>query len=166
MRNSFVLLVALLGMGFTAQAAETRIGYVNLAEVLQASPQAKAAEDKLTQEFAAERREILAQSEDLKKMQEKYQKDAATMGDSERTALERRMRDLQRDLQRRQQEFQEDVQIRRNEELGALQRTVVMAVQDYARTEGFDLIVVEGVAYASDAINVTAAVVERVKTAK
>lgn len=166
MKKLFLVMAAAAATTLPAHAAELKLGFVNLQEVVANAPQTAQAEEKLQQEFAPQRRDIISQQNDLKSLQEKYQKDGAVMSESERANMERRLRDLQRDLQRAQQQYSEDVQIRRNEELGGLQRLVVTTVQDFAKEQGFDLIFVEGVAYASDAVNVTAQVVERVKNAK
>jgi outer membrane protein len=77
------------------------------------------------------------------------------MGETERRNSEMELRDLQRDVARLQNEFREDLNLRRNEELGNLQRSLLKEVQDYAQTAGFDLVVGDGVLYASSAINIT-----------
>ena len=70
------------------------------------------------------------------------------------------MRDLQREVTRLQTEFREDFNLRRNEELGSLQRSLLQEVQTYAQSAGFDLIVGDGVLYASSAVNITELVLQ------
>ena len=65
------------------------------------------------------------------------------------------MRDLQREVTRLQNEFREDLNLRQNEELGKLQRELLKEVQEYALQEGYDLIVGDGVLYASTSVNIT-----------
>ena len=77
------------------------------------------------------------------------------MGETERRNAEQDLRDLQREVTRLQTEFQEDLNRRRNEELGNLQRSLLKEVQDYAEAAGFDLVVGDGVLYASEAANIT-----------
>lgn len=166
MRKLLFTVIAAFGFTFGAQAADLKVGFVNVQAVMQAAPQAEQATKTLEEEFAPQQREMIADSNELKSMQEKYQKDAAVMSDSERQSMERRIRDLQRDLQRRQQQLQEDVQIRRNEVLSSLQRAALEATEAYAKENGFDLILIDGVVYASDAVNVTSQVVERIRGSK
>ena len=64
------------------------------------------------------------------------------------------------EVQRLQTEFREDFNLRRNEELGNLQRSLLQEVQTYAQAAGFDLIVGDGVLYASNAVNVTQLVLQ------
>jgi outer membrane protein len=42
--------------------------------------------------------------------------------------------------------------------LGNIQRALLKEVQDYAQQQGFDLVVGDGVLYASDSVNITAQV--------
>ena len=82
------------------------------------------------------------------------------MGEEERFSMERRIRDAQRDLGRRQNEFIEDLNLRRNEELGNLQRVLLQEIQAFARNSNYDLIIGEGVVYASQAVDITGEILE------
>ena len=62
-----------------------------------------------------------------------------------------------------QTEFQEDLNLRQNEELGNLQRTLLVQVQGYAKDQGYDLIVGDGVLFASTAVNITAEVLAAIE---
>ncbi|MCC6714130.1 MAG: OmpH family outer membrane protein, partial [Gammaproteobacteria bacterium] len=59
--------------------------------------------------------------------------------------------------------FREDVNLRRNEEFGKIQKEIVQSIQDVAKAEGYDLILGEGVIYASDKTDITNAVLERLR---
>lgn len=148
--------VALVTMcGVPAVAQDLKIGVVNVPVLMEQAPQAKVALDALQEEFAPRQRTILAKQKELEDLSTKVQRDSAVMGESERRNSETQLRELQRDVQRMQNEFREDLNLRRNEELGNLQRSLLKEVQDYAETEGFDLVVGDGVLYASSAINIT-----------
>ena len=94
------------------------------------------------------RREIENQQKELKAREDKLTRDSAVMSEAERGKAERELRDGQREVQRRQNEYVEDLNVRRNEELGKLQRTLLQEVQTYAKAQGFDLVVGDGVLYA------------------
>lgn len=136
-------------------AQDVKIGVVNVPVLMEQAPQAKVAMDALQEEFAPRQRNILAKQKELEDLNAKVQRDVAVMGETERRNAETELRDLQRDVQRLQNEFREDLNLRRNEELGNLQRSLLKEVQDYAETEGFDLVVGDGVLYASSAVNIT-----------
>ena len=66
-------------------------------------------------------------------------------------------------MTRLQNEFREDLNLRQNEEYGVLQRAMLKEVQDYAQEQGYDLIVGDGVLFASNAVNITEAVLRAVE---
>lgn len=138
-----------------ALAQDIKIGVVNVNALMEQAPQAQVAMDALQEEFAPRQRTIVAKQQELEELSEKVQRDIAVMGETERRSSERELRDMQRDLQRMQNEFREDLNLRRNEELGNLQRSLLKEVQEYAEAEGFDLVVGDGVLYASSAVNIT-----------
>ena len=116
----------------------------------------------LQDEFAPLQRDLVAMQTTLQEKQETYTRDASVMGEEERLSLERQIRDEQRDLQRESTELNEDFNLRRNEELGNLQRSLLQEVQDFARTEGYDLVVAD-VLYYSTAVDITADVLAAIQ---
>ena len=146
-----------------AAAQELKIGVVNIPVLLDRAPQTKAVMESLQEEFAPRQREFVAKQTELEELTAKIQKDVAVMGESERRTAENDLRDLRRDVSRLQQEFREDIELRQNEELGKLQRELLKAVQDYAQAEGYDLIVGDGVLFASTAVNITDQVLRAVE---
>jgi outer membrane protein len=148
-------LAVIFSFSLQANAQELKIGVVNVPVLMQQSPQRQVAMDALQEEFAPRQREILARQKEFEELGEKVQRDVAVMGEVERRNAERDLRDLQREVQRLQTEFQEDLNLRQNEELGNLQRMLLKEVQDYAQASGYDLVVGDGVLYASTAVNIT-----------
>lgn len=155
------LITAALGIALVsafalpASAQEVKIGVVSLQAIVERAPQTKVVMDELRDEFAPREREILAKQKEIEDLQAKLQKDAAVMGETERRNADKAFRDLQRDFQRLRSEYQEDINLRQNEEIGALQRSVLKEVQDYAQAQGYDLVVGDGVLYVSSTVNIT-----------
>ncbi len=138
-----------------AFAQDVKIGVVNVPILMEQAPQARVAMAALEEEFQPRQRAILAKQTEFKELSDKVQRDIAVMGETERRNAEKELRDLQREVTRLQTEFQEDLNLRRNEELGSLQRSLLKEVQDYAQAAGFDLVVGDGVLYASTTVNIT-----------
>lgn len=143
-----------------AQAQELKIGVVSVPLLMDRAPQAKVAMDSLEQEFQPRQREILAKQKEFEELSAKAQRDVAVMGETERRNIEKELRDMQREVTRLQTEFREDLNLRRNEELGNLQRSLLQEVQAYAQASGYDLVVGDGVLYASTAVNITELVLQ------
>lgn len=155
--------VAALALSPAVALAQPKIGFVNTARLLEESPQARAAQTALEGEFLPRQRELAAQQKTLQDKEEKLKRDAAVMSEADRAKAERELRDGQRDLARRFNELQEDANLRRNEEFGKVQRSLLQEVQTYARANGFDLVVSDGVLFASPAVDITQQVVAALK---
>lgn len=148
------LWLALLGLVGIAHAGEVRIGYVNLARVLEEAPQGVAAQKKLEQEFRPRDRELVALQSRILQLEDELRKSPAA-------ARERELLTLKRQLKRSSQEFHEDHNQRRNEELSALQQAVQKVIVELARQEKYDLVVHDGALYASGSIDITEKVLKR-----
>jgi len=158
-KPNLVKVIATVAVAFcfsaSVHAQEVKIGVVNIAALMDQAPQARVAMTALDEEFKPRQREALARQTELQELTEKVQRDLAVMGETERRNAEKELRDLQREVTRLRTEFQEDLNLRRNEELGILQRSLLKEVQDYAEAAGYDLVVGDGVLFASTAVNIT-----------
>ena len=152
--KSFAAMLLALSCSF-ANAQEVKIGVVNIQQLMEQAPQSRVAMEALDEEFQPRQREIVARQTELQELNDKVQRDLAVMGETERRNAEKELRDLQREVTRLRNEFGEDLNLRRNEELGILQRSLLKEVQDYAQAAGYDLVVGDGVLFASSAVNIT-----------
>ena len=156
--------VAGLASGTASAQGNLKIGVINVARLVEGSPQFQAAQKKLEDEFGPRQRDLAAMQQRLRSQQETFTRDAPVMGEEERLNLERQIRDGQREFQRTESELVEDFNLRRNEELGRLQRDVLVKAQEYARAERFDLLLADqSVVFASTAVDVTEAVLAVLK---
>jgi len=155
-----------LGLLLTANVsfAELKIGFVNIPAVLEKAPQPEKAKKRLEQEFSPRDKQLVAQQKEIQSKEERMTRDGAVMGDAERSNLEKDILNKKRDAKRSQQEFSEDFNARRNEELGKLQRRIVEAIRAIAKDQHFDLLLTDGVIYASEQIDVTAQVQQKLLT--
>lgn len=160
----FLLLLGLLAAA-PAFAADVKIGYVNAARLLEESPQAAEVTRQLKSEFADKEGELQAGQRKLKQMEDQLARDGAVMSESERRRIERDVEALKRDLRRVATEFREDLNLRRNEEIGKLLELVQQAIEGIGKDQNYDLIVYEGIAYASPAIDLTDKVLEKLRAA-
>ena len=158
-----ITLLMLSSFAMPAVAQELKIGVVNVPFLMDRAPQTKAAMDALQEEFAPRQREFAAKAKELEDLTARIQKDAAVMGETERTNAEKELRDLRREVSRLQNEFQEDLNLRQNEELGNLQRTLLAEVQTYAQAEGYDLVVGDAL-FVSPTVDITEEMLRAIET--
>jgi outer membrane protein len=135
--------------------AELKIGYVNYSALLQDSPDAKVIADELRNEFLPRQRELATLQQTLKARQDKLTKDGATMTEDQRAREDKAIRDGEREMQRKTSEANDDLNARRNEELSTLQKSLVEKVRGFAKLQNYDLIVADGVIYATPAVDIT-----------
>ena len=157
----FILLFLLFSASVTY--AEQKIAFVNQAKLLQKAPQAEAARNKLQKEFAKRDKSLVDMQKQIKTSTDKLQKDAAILSSDELNKLKRKITLLRRDLDRDKAAFKEDLSIRQNEELVKLQKSVLKSIQTIAEREKYDLIISEGVIYASKKIDITDKILEELK---
>lgn len=156
----FGLLLAVAG---AANALDQKIGYVDATKVFENSPQYEAARKSLESEFARRDNDLVAQQKKVKQLQEKLQTDGAMMSESEVKRLERDILTHRRKLKSAQDAFREDFNLRRNEEFNKLRRQVSEVVQAVGKEEGIDMIFSDGVVYASDRVDISDQILERLK---
>ena len=144
-----------------AVAIDLRIGFVDVARVLDQSPQAEEARQRIQAEFAPIDQEIVRLQRELRTLEDRLVRDGAVMANEERMRLERDVLSRKRELRRLQEEFREDLNLRRNQELQKLQRQVVLTIRAMAKSEGYDLVISDGVLFASERVDITGTVLER-----
>lgn len=145
----------------TNVAAELKVGFVNSLKVMDSAPQVEAANKRLEQEFAPRQRKLVGSQQEVKKLEERLAKEGNIMGEAEADDISRDIREKRRDLKRQQDEFREDYNIRRNEELDKLQKRIIEVIQTIAKEQGYDLILSEGVVWASPKVDITDQVLKR-----
>jgi len=157
------VLAAILSAGMSVQAAELKIGVVNAGAVLEKSPQKVSALTRLEKEFSSRNKSLEKKRKAVISKRDKLAKDGAILGADERKTKERALLSEQRDLKRLQDEYSEDLSIRRNEELRKLEQEIAQTIVDLAKKESYDLVVYQGVIFASDRVDMTAKVLELLK---
>lgn len=161
---SKIFLLAMIAFAPVSFAKDLKIGVVNVPRVLEESPQAESARSALQREFEPRERALLALQQDIRKLEERLNRDGAIMSEAERSKLQRDIVSKQRDFKRDQDAFRDDLNFKRSELLENLQRQLVDSVRTFAEKEKFDLLLAEGVLYVSDEYNVTEKVLDHLKS--
>ena len=142
---SLALLLGTIAIAAPAQAQEFKAGFVNTDRIFREANTAKAAQAKLEQEFARREKELLDLGNTLKTASEKFEREAPTLAESQRTTRQRQLVDQDRDFQRKRREFQEDLTARKNEELSQVLERANKVVKQVAEAEKYDVILQEAV---------------------
>lgn len=148
-------LAATLLVSFNLYAADLKVGYVQVDKILQEAPQTAESGKKLEREFSPRSLDLDKMQKQIRDLETSLDKDGVVLSDTDRRAKEREVASLKIEFQRQQRELREDINLRKNEELSNLQDRINKAVQTVSETEGYDLVVYGGVAYASKKIDIT-----------
>lgn len=150
-----VLLAALCAAPLVqAQTASGRIGFVFTERLMTESKMAKAADAKIQAEFSKRQKATEDMVARFKQMSEKFDADAPSLTDIERTRRSRELFNMEKDVQRMQREFQEDLFQRKNEERAAIAQKAYRLIEQVAEQERLDAVLAEA-AWSSPRIDIT-----------
>lgn len=150
----FAALLLAFAAVVAAEAADTKIGYVDVERIRRESAPAESASKQLEKEFAPRAQDLQSREARIKTLQGQLEKDAMTMGESERRGKEQELARMTVDFQRLQREYREDLNLRRNQELATLFERADRVIKRIADAEKFDLILQEAV-FRSPRIDIT-----------
>jgi outer membrane protein len=153
------------GAATPARSDELKIGFVSTERIMRESSAAKAAETRLTQEFAKRDKELQDLGVKLKATAEKLDKDSPVLPEAEKLRQQRDLQEMDREFQRRRREFQEDLNQRKNEELQSLLERAQRIVRQLAEQEKYDVILQDAV-YVGPRADVTDKVLKILDAAK
>lgn len=161
-----------LGLGLMAlllasqvQAQEFRIGFISTERVFKEANTAKASQAKLEQEFSRREKELVDLGASLKSLADKFEREAPTLSESQRSSRQKQLVDQDRDFQRKRREFQEDLNARKNEELQQVLERANRVVKQVAEAEKYDLVLQEAV-YVNPKHDITDKVIKALNSIK
>lgn len=160
-----LLLSALTLASFAAAQtpSPTRIGYVDMKRLLDNAPQVVAGRQKLEREFAARDAALKADEKRASDLRERQASNGAAAAKADAAALQREIDALDRSIKRNRDALRADLKTRSDQELDRSWREINDAVVEFARQQGFDLIVPSPVVYASPKVDVTEQILERLR---
>jgi outer membrane protein len=162
------LAVLLGGLAFGAQvvrADDFRVGFVNTDRIFREANSAKQAQAKLEQEFAKREKDLNDMGTALKAASDKFEREAPTLTEAQRSQRQKALIDQDRDFQRKRREFQEDLNARKNEELQQVLDRANRVVKQVAEQEKYDLILQEAV-YINPKYDITDKVIKALNASK
>ena len=163
--HRFFLAAAMTLMASTVGAQEFKIGIVNIDRIFREANSAKAAQAKLEAEFGKREKEITDLGAQLKTLADKFDREAPTLAESQRTSRQKQLVEQDRDFQRKRREFQEDLNARKNEELQQVIERANRIVKTVAEAEKYDLVLQEAV-YANPKHDITDKVIRALNAAR
>ena len=164
-RHCLAFLLGALAFSAQAQAEDFRVGFVDTDRIFREANSAKASQAKLEQEFARREKDLNDMGTALKAASEKFEREAPTLPEAQRSQRQKSLVDQDREFQRKRREFQEDLNARKNEELQQVLDRANRVVKQVAEQEKYDLILQEAV-YINPKHDITDKVIKALNAAK
>jgi len=151
----FVLILISLSMT-SVIAAELKIGTVDLQRVFAGAPQRTIIVDKIKKQFEDKSNELKSLGEKIDKKRTDAQRDAVTMTQEQKIAIQRELQEMATKAQTMQKNLQEDFQRAQQMEGQKLQEKINQTIQKVAKSEKFDLILrSETIAFQTGTLDIT-----------
>ena len=160
---TFFIAIALIS---GTASAELKAAFINSAIILQEAPQAQQAIADMKTEFQDREQALRVLSEEIQKEEQNLQKDAAIMSPEQKKKMGEALLEKKRKLRFDAQSLKEDLDLRRKQEIQKLRNSISAVIQEYAKSQGYDLVFTEGVAYADEQVNITDEILEELKKKK
>jgi len=140
-----------------------KIGYVDMDELINKSPQILAAREKLTAEFQSQYDSLREKEADLEKLEEHITRDGPIMTPDELNKLQERARLLDRQIRRFKEDLKDAISIRNSQILDEIQDKLKDTVSAYAQENGYDAILINAILYVSEEIDLTDEILQRLR---
>jgi outer membrane protein len=145
-------------------SGSTKIGYVDMKRLLDNAPQVMTGRQKLEREFATRDTALKADEKRASDLRERQKREEATLSKADATSLQREIDALDRSIKRNRETMGTELKSRSNQELDRSWREINDAVVEFAREQGYDMIVASGsVVYASPKVDVTEQILDRLR---
>lgn len=150
-----------IALFFTSMVnAEVKIAVVDVISILQRMPQREVVDKVLEKEFEARTRSLQAEEKQANEATARLKRDGLTLSSSENSKLHK----IVDDFESKARAYSNDFRKRQKEEVEKLLIKIQDAVKNVQTSENYDIILkVEAILYASDAVDITDKVLEKVK---
>jgi outer membrane protein len=169
MKRMLMLGMVLVMMAGQAWAADTKIGYLDMQQVLNMSEAGKAAKDQLQEKLKKYQDQINLKQADLQKLKNDLEKQGMALNESARAAKEKDYQQKLKDFQRFTKDAEEDLQARDAEFTKKILETLEKIVQEFGKKNGFSMIFdarAAGMLYADKTTDLTADILKSLNAAK
>jgi len=141
--KKLLVIALLIGMVFAGNAvnAQSKIGYINLSQLVQLMPETKVIQSSVNDYSKQFIDQLTVMNNDFKVKAADFEKNKATMSDAVRTAKEAELSDLQKRLQDYSNDSQQKVEARSAELAKPLFEKMRAAVAQVAKEKGYSYVI-------------------------
>ncbi len=146
-------------------AEADKIATIRSNELVQASPQFKAGQDKMKQEFERRANDLQAEAKKLGEDIESFKKEAELLSAADRAKKEKDLNTRKIDFEYKSRQFQEERSNRERELFADMMGKIKTVIEQVAKERDL-MVVIENPVYTTPSIDITDEVLKRLKASK
>ncbi|MCK5002045.1 MAG: OmpH family outer membrane protein [Gammaproteobacteria bacterium] len=158
-----VTLFVLAACNNAMAASDLKIGFVSVQDLLTQAPQVEAVNAAMIARFGGKKQELQDLEAGIKTMQENYKRNELVMTEDKLNELKTKLIGKVQNFKQKEATLAQEVKVMRNQELAVLQKEVRDIINNIAKRDKYDLILSEGVVFATEKLDITESVLEEMK---
>ena len=159
---SIVILGLMLSSSYAIQA-ELKVAAVNINRVMLEAPKFKSANQAIDSEFKIKTDQLKSKANEIKTLQDGFKRDFDTMSEDQKRVKSEEIRTKAKDFNDREKTIIQEFNQKRNEKLQELQKLLSTQIQSLANEQGYDLVLTQGVAFATPSVDITDKLIARLQ---
>jgi len=161
MRAIVLFLLALLVTSINAQSI--KIGYIDVEEVINSLPQYQHDNDSLIQQFEPKKQQLLDLFKHIELLKENLNNvDRSINNENYQKELDN-IRELEASFQKETELWQQQLNQKKYESLQKIETMINLAIEEFAISENYDLILYQNAAFASEQVNITNQIISKIE---
>ena len=161
MRAIVLFLLALLATSINAQSI--KIGYIDVEKVINSLSQYQHDNDSLIQQFEPKKQQLLALFKHIELLKENLNNvDKSINNENYQKELDN-IRELEASFQKETELWQQQLNQKKYESLQKIETMINLAIEEFAISENYDLILYQNAAFASDQVNITNQIISKIE---
>ncbi len=161
MRAAVLFLLALLVTSTNAQS--TKIGYIDVEEVINSLTQYQHDNDSLIQQFEPKKQQLLDLFKHIELLKKNLDNvDRSINNENYQKELDN-IRELEASFQKETELWQQQLNQKKYESLQKIETMINLAIEEFAISENYDLILYQNAAFASDQVNITNQIISKIE---
>ncbi len=159
------LLFIVFGLAFSVQAADMKVGWIDMQKAIQSSNAGKKAKAGLEKEFKRKKQALEKKQKDLKKMSEDLQKKKLALSEK---AFMQKQQDLQKEFMKFQEEYRKsqlEIQKKESDLTKPILKKIQTAIDGIAKSKGYSYVLEkseQSVMWAKKDLDITDLVIKKI----
>lgn len=159
----FISFFLLLSINSLSLAQELKIGYLNIDHIISSSPQFIQANQLVIKEFQPQENQLKQLAGDIQTQVAEFNQNKDTLDKDTLNQQLKTIARLEKELKTKAVRIKKALQQRNTYELKKIQDLINQAIQQIATDKQYDLILYQEVAYASDKVNISSQVSQKLR---